>query len=143
MGHDTDNCLVLKHNFQDLIQQKKIPNPFQPNIAHNPIPNLGLNAITSDEERPDHVYLIRSVPKKDEKIINTFEPKSSQGQAKKARIEENVDKLDEILGWLMIDPSYHISHVTKTPMYNPLVDRWTRKMNFIPEGGLRVNQRDI
>ena len=40
-GHDTDNCVRLKHEIQDLIDSRKIPDPEkdQPNTHRNPLPN--------------------------------------------------------------------------------------------------------
>ena len=40
-GHDTDNCVRLRHEIQDLIDSHKIPNPEkdQQNTHRNPLPN--------------------------------------------------------------------------------------------------------
>ena len=40
-GHDTDHCTRLRHEIQDLIDSRKIPDPGkeQPNTHRNPLPN--------------------------------------------------------------------------------------------------------
>ncbi|XP_069155857.1 uncharacterized protein [Solanum lycopersicum] len=54
VGHDTEDCINLKHKIQDLIDQEVVSlQPAVPNVNTNPLPNHGgdnLNMIETDED---------------------------------------------------------------------------------------------
>ncbi|XP_069154398.1 uncharacterized protein [Solanum lycopersicum] len=54
VGHDTEDCINLKHKIQDLIDQEVVSlQPAAPNVNTNPLPNHGggnLNMIETDED---------------------------------------------------------------------------------------------
>ena len=54
VGHDTEDCINLKHKIQDLIDQEVVSlQPAAPNININPLPNHGggnINMIEIDED---------------------------------------------------------------------------------------------
>ncbi|KAK9282579.1 hypothetical protein L1049_010796 [Liquidambar formosana] len=65
-GHKTDNCARLRHEIQDLIDNKKIPKPregVEPNIHQNPLPEYQRNVafIERDTEMWDPSNLIKEV----------------------------------------------------------------------------------
>ena len=57
LGHDTNDCWVLKNKVQDLIEAKEIEfeAPEKPNVITAPMPkhDAGVNAIGDDEEEFD------------------------------------------------------------------------------------------
>ena len=54
VGHDTEDCINLKHKIQDLIDQEVVSlQPAAPNVNTNPLPNHGggnINMIETDED---------------------------------------------------------------------------------------------
>ncbi|KAK4722188.1 hypothetical protein R3W88_012421 [Solanum pinnatisectum] len=54
VGHDTEDCINLKHKIQDLIDQKVVSlQTVEPNVNSNPLPNHGgvtINMIETDED---------------------------------------------------------------------------------------------
>ena len=66
-GHDTDNCARLRHEIQDLIDFKKIPDPEteQPDTNRNPLPNY--RAV------PPPTYMISSGLPEDY-VLESFHP---------------------------------------------------------------------
>ncbi|KAK4708751.1 hypothetical protein R3W88_029676 [Solanum pinnatisectum] len=54
VGHDTEDCINLKHKIQDLIDQKVVSlQTVEPNVNSNPLPNHGgvtINMIKTDED---------------------------------------------------------------------------------------------
>ncbi|XP_015057549.1 uncharacterized protein LOC107003791 [Solanum pennellii] len=54
VGHDTEDCIDLKHKIQDLIDQEVVSlQPAAPNVNTNPLPNHGggnINMIETDED---------------------------------------------------------------------------------------------
>ncbi|XP_010327350.1 uncharacterized protein [Solanum lycopersicum] len=54
VGHDTEDCINLKHKIQDLIDQEVVSlQPAAPNVNKNPLPNHGggnINMIETDED---------------------------------------------------------------------------------------------
>ncbi|KAK4728995.1 hypothetical protein R3W88_021983 [Solanum pinnatisectum] len=53
VGHDTEDCINLKHKIQDLIDQKVVSSAYDsPNVNSNPLPNHGgvtINMIETDD----------------------------------------------------------------------------------------------
>ncbi|XP_049345800.1 uncharacterized protein LOC125810336 [Solanum verrucosum] len=54
VGHDTEDCINLKHKIQDLIDQKMVSlQTVEPNVNSNPLPNHGgvtINMIETDDD---------------------------------------------------------------------------------------------
>lgn len=54
VGHDTEDCINLKHKIQDLIDQEVVSlQPAAPNVNTNPLPNHGgsnVNMIETDDD---------------------------------------------------------------------------------------------
>ena len=64
-GHDTNNCFVLHHAIQNLIDNKVIVPPIRPSITNNPLPNHNFGRgsrinclVTEKESKEDPSELI-------------------------------------------------------------------------------------
>ena len=66
-GHNTNRCMVLRHKIQDLIKDGTIPTPKGPNVGTDPLPNHppadDVNALITNDEGPDPVFLITDAPR--------------------------------------------------------------------------------
>ena len=70
-GHDTNNCFVLHHAIQNLIENKVIVPPIRPSITNNPLPNHNFGRgsrinclVTEEESKEDPSELIYNLPKR-------------------------------------------------------------------------------
>ena len=68
-GHDTDKCFGLRHEIQDLIDNKVISLPTRPSITNNPLPNHNFGRgprinclMTEEESEEDPSELIYDLP---------------------------------------------------------------------------------
>ncbi|XP_069150709.1 uncharacterized protein [Solanum lycopersicum] len=72
VGHDTEDCINLKHKIQDLINQEVISlEPAAPNVNTSPLPNHGGGNVNMIETDEDWAIAFLSIKEKREFVILT------------------------------------------------------------------------
>ncbi|KAK4738129.1 hypothetical protein R3W88_001826 [Solanum pinnatisectum] len=79
VGHDTEDCINLKHKIQDLIDQKVVSlQTVEPNVNSNPLPNHGgvtINMIETDDDGFVAKAIVPIAPDNPERAFVILTPK--------------------------------------------------------------------